>query len=64
MSYFNVKIPQIDFCWVSVPDPIGGAHSLTALLRPLAGFRGEVILLRGGRNGKVKEGKGGDGRGK
>ena len=51
----RLKCTKFDFGWGSAPDPAG---ELTALPRPLAGFKG--LLLRGGEGGegqKEREGK-------
>jgi len=49
------KCTEFDFGWGSIPDPAGGAYS--ALLDPLAGFRG--LLLRGWNRGREGREKGG-----
>jgi len=53
----RLKCTKFDFGWASAPDPAGGAYSLTALPRPLAGLKGPTSKGRGG------EGRGGERRG-
>ena len=72
MSDFKAKMHKKNpkFGWGSAPDPAG---ELTALPRPLAGFKGPTSKVRGGEakggegrrgEGKGREGtRGGDGRG-
>jgi len=51
----RLKCTKFDFGWGSAPDPAGGVYS--ALPDPLAGFEG--LLLRQGRGGRRREGRGG-----
>jgi len=48
----RLKCNKIDFRWDSTPDPAGGAYS--ALLDPLAGFKGAYVYEEEGQERKGK----------
>ena len=64
MSDFKAKMHQIRFRWGSAQTPQG---ELTALPRPLAGFKGPISKGEGrgaeGKEGRGKEWRGEEGRG-